>query len=61
MTDLSKYRKRLARIGASNPPTQPSTRMLAEYKAEKATIEAKRSFRRSKAIKSVLQAEGKDY
>jgi len=61
MTDLSKYRERLAKIGASNPPTQPSTRMLAEYKAEKATIEAKRSFRHSKAIKSVLQAEGKDY
>ena len=61
MTDLSKYRKKLAKIGASNPPTQPSTRMLGEYKAEKATIEAQKSSRRSKAIKSVIQAEGKDY
>ena len=42
MTDLSKYRKKLAKIGASNPPTQPSTRMLGEYKAEKATIEAQK-------------------
>jgi len=57
--DLSKYRKKLARIGASNPPAQSSTRMLSEYKIELAIDKAKKSSRRSKAIKSVLQAEGK--
>lgn len=64
LKDVDRSKPVKVNAGASLSATQSGTpkissKLMAEYKAEIATIKAKKSARRSKAIKSVLQAEGK--